>query len=360
MTAGLKAYHLFYPTPGGESPLLSPRWQWLGIITELLLGIWLLSGGWVASAWLAATAFFTLLTGISFYLVWIGQSNCGCFGPVAVHPAVTFGIDLAVLLALLLFRPRPRTCHLTADFRSFLPLLRPVLAILAIPVLLSVLIWLCLTDPPSLLAQLRGEAITVEPALADLGAATAGTRVSFTVRLINHTDHPIRIVGGTTTCACVTTAQLPITLPPRADHSIEIQVVFSGSPGRFQHRYWLYTDNPRQRVVVARFGGTVLAPPPPQTTAVPRAKTWSSGFIPTYTAGASASELLQKNAIRLLTFQLHREDSGLPGTFLRSGEPVADATNLDRPSSPLVTTPRWGCVEGQRFGSWVVVTVGGM
>lgn len=80
---------------------------------------------------------------------------------------------------------------------------------------------------------------------------------------MNQTDRPIRVVGGTTTCACIATSDLPVTVPAAESRPIVVQMRFTGSPGGFQHRFILYTDDDKQRVVVARFAGRVLEPPQP-------------------------------------------------------------------------------------------------
>ncbi len=70
-------------------------------------------------------------------------------------------------------------------------------------------------------------------------------------------------VGGTTTCGCIATRDLPIELPPHESKSITVQMTFRGSPGRFLHRFVLYTDDDDQRLVTARFAGRVTEPPSP-------------------------------------------------------------------------------------------------
>src|SRR5438094_154701 len=83
---------------------------------------------------------------------------------------------------------------------------------------------------------LSGEAITVDPPVRDIGNGGSGEVRLFRVQLTNHTDRPIRLVGGTTSCACMATNDLPLTLPPRETGTIEVSVKFVGSPGRFRQR----------------------------------------------------------------------------------------------------------------------------
>jgi hypothetical protein len=120
-------------------------------------------------------------------------------------------------------------------------------------------------NPVAALAQLRGETIGVNPSVSDVGHASAGETRTFEIELLNHNDTPVRIVGGTTSCACIATHDLPVTLSPSGSATISVRMKFSGTPGRFQHRFILYTDNQSQPIVVARFTGRVVAsaPSPP-------------------------------------------------------------------------------------------------
>ena len=259
--AGLKVHALFAGSPLQESPLSSPRWQLTAIVTELLLGTWLLSGQWLRAAWIASLAFFSVLASASLYLALLGQTDCGCFGRLAVNPWVTFLLDLAILAALLLFRPR----GISPSFQMSYGLRAAKVGMAAALLTLFVaVLFLAMVDRPAdALARLRGEPLTVEPAVSEVGEAAAGTQRWFTVHLVNHTDHPIRVVGGTASCACTATQDLPVTVPPYEMRPINILMTFSGGAGYFQHRFALFTDHPSQPVVVARYAGRVVRTPSP-------------------------------------------------------------------------------------------------
>ena len=100
--------------------------------------------------------------------------------------------------------------------------------------------------------------MSVEPWVSQAGEGVAGERRTFTVQVTNHGDRPVRVVGGTTTCACIATGDLPITVPPGESRPIEVQMTFRGGTGRFQHNFSLYTDDEKQPVVTARFAGRVI------------------------------------------------------------------------------------------------------
>jgi len=114
-------------------------------------------------------------------------------------------------------------------------------------------------DPWAALARLRGETLAVIPAVTQLGEGTAGESRTFQVQLRNNSDKPIRVVGGTTSCACIATQDLPTTIPAGGTESISVKIKFSGSAGKFAHRFVLYSDTD-ERLNIARFTGLVSVP----------------------------------------------------------------------------------------------------
>ncbi len=261
--AGLKIHGLFFDPSAQESVLSSPRIQVATVEMEILLGWWLLSGWSMRAAWVAALGFFGILASASLYLALAGQTSCGCFGRVSVNPWVTFALDLAAMAALLLCRPR-QSHSPQADFVRWVPGLVKAGAGAAAFLLLIVGGFLLVFDNPvDALARLRGESLTVESSVSEVGEGLQGEQRPFTIHLRNHTDRPLRVVGGTTDCSCLATDDLPITVPPGEARPIDVRMKFSGGIGRFQHRFVLYTDDEKQRVVVARFSGRVVEPPSP-------------------------------------------------------------------------------------------------
>jgi hypothetical protein len=233
----------------------SPQLVLLTIEVEALLGLWLLSGLALRAAWWAGTFFFVLLAAVSLYQGVTGQESCGCFGELQVSPWWSFAIDVAAVAGLVWFRPPRSSGGAWSDrYRPFVQVGVGAVVIVA----LVVGIFLLVTDQPlHALARLRGEAIGVGPFVTDVGTGKPGEVRSFAVELINYTSSPVRIVGGTTSCGCVTTRDLPVELPPGGSRPIRVEMRFTGSPGRFQHRFLLYADNELQWAVVAHFAGRV-------------------------------------------------------------------------------------------------------
>lgn len=120
---------------------------------------------------------------------------------------------------------------------------------------------LAFDNPSGALAGLRGESVTAQPLVSDVGDGVNGEERPFIVELRNHTGRSVRIVGGTASCSCLATGDLPITLPPGELRSVEVRMTFRGEPGRFQHHFQFYTDDDTQRILIARFRGRVVAAP---------------------------------------------------------------------------------------------------
>jgi hypothetical protein len=290
VAAGLKLHGLGLDPLASESFLSNPRLQIAAIEVEIVLGaLLLLPQRFAASRWatrrvvvLFAIAFFGILSLVSLYQALDGQSSCGCFGVVAVSPWWTFGLDVGIVALLVISREQAAPVAPVGEKGGSItpspPLgergggegVGPAFARTALGAALFLALiaggfFLWHDNPVAALAQLRGETIAVDPPVSDVGHASAGETRTFEIELLNHNDTPVRIVGGTTSCACIATQDLPVTLSPSGSATISVRMKFTGTPGRFQHRFILYTDNQSQPIVVARFTGRVVAsaPSPP-------------------------------------------------------------------------------------------------
>jgi hypothetical protein len=259
VAAGLKVHSLALD-PLSHGPFLgSPRLLIAAIEVESVLGLWLLSGWSVRAAWMSALGFFTVLAAASLYLALTGQRSCGCLGQVEASPWLMFGLDAGAVAALALCRPAHTAAIAPGLWGG--QALKIVAGAAVLLALGSGVFLLGFPGPTEALAWLRGEAITVEPAVCDVGTGRAGERQTFRVHLTNRTDRPVRLVGGTTSCRCMATNDLPQSLAPGETGTIEVAIQFVGSPGRFRQHFVLFTDDERQPKVVARFSGQVIAPP---------------------------------------------------------------------------------------------------
>jgi hypothetical protein len=263
VTALLKAQGPADGALGQNTMLFSPRLQFAVVVIEAILGLWLLSGWAGRAAWFFAVAFFLVVAGFSLYLALMGQSSCGCFGRIHVSPWSDFTLDVACLAMLGLCRSsfRGEKGEITVQSQR----LGEALSIVgwAVVILMICLVGVLIaggSPPADFLARVRGDRITVEPPVADMGSDVAGQQREFTVHLYNHTDHTVRIVGGTTDCPCIVTGDLPVSIPPGGSVPVTVHARFKGTPGLFQQEFFFYTDDKELDKVVARFGGRVVSP----------------------------------------------------------------------------------------------------
>lgn len=77
----------------------------LVVLLQFWLALWLICGVLPRAAWVAAVTCFTLLGAVAFGTLLSGTGDCGCFGALRVHPALTFALDLGALAALMWWRP---------------------------------------------------------------------------------------------------------------------------------------------------------------------------------------------------------------------------------------------------------------
>ena len=196
--AGLKLTGLAVDPVGRMGLFSLPAFQIAVVEFEFFLAAWLLWGKRPLGSWATALGVFTIFAIVSAYQGWIGRASCGCFGRLSVSPWYAFGIDLAVLLALILGRPDLREVR---QPRQLLASLRPVVyglgGVMLVLGSLAGLGSLVYGSSDAALAHLRGEHISLYPRLVDVGTGDAGEQRETVVQVVNRTDHAIRLIGGT-------------------------------------------------------------------------------------------------------------------------------------------------------------------
>ena len=242
---------------GQNSVLFSPAVQMLSVVAEVILGVWLLSGRAMSGAWAATGAFFALMSSVSLWLAVQGQSSCGCFGRVAVHPWATFGLDVGIVALLAVIRPK------SLSWAGVPAGVVPAVAAVAGAVIIAGLGSLGLMSywnvgAEGLVARLRGQPVSVAPFVTDLGTKPVGESTVFALTVANHSDRDVRLIGGSASCSCAVLGELPLDIPAGEQREVSVRAAFKGTPGRFQHEVTLYTDLPGQVQLVARFGGVVV------------------------------------------------------------------------------------------------------
>lgn len=240
-----------------------PAFQLATVLLEVFLGLWLLSGKQQTGSWLTALGVFITFAGVSSYLTWVGQSSCGCFGKLSVKPGNALLIDLAALTALLVGRPDLKP--LWANLRSSLArlIISGGCGLAGIVVICGLLLGLASASFGSVaaaVAYFRGERVSVQPRLVEVGEGVPGEQRTVTVELANWTDKPVRLIGGTTGCSCTVLNDLPLTIPAKEVGAVSVRISLSGKPGVFTRKVAFLVDDDGFQAVAFRLTGRILAP----------------------------------------------------------------------------------------------------
>ena len=230
---------------------------------EVFLGLWLLSGFRPLGSWFLALSAFVAFAGVSFYLGWVGQSSCGCFGRLSPSPWYTFGLDVGIIAAL--FAARPDLGSLKDKPRSTLTgaVVPAGFALAGGAAFFGLFIGLAYFTFGSVrgaVAYFRGERVSVLPRLVEAGDGLSGERRKVKIELGNWTDKPIRLIGGTADCSCTVLNDLPLTIPPKEVRAVSIDFSFSGKPGMFSRPIAFLVDDDGFQRVNFRLTGRIRPP----------------------------------------------------------------------------------------------------
>src|SRR5262249_3794787 len=104
-------------------------------------------------------------------------------------------------------------------------------------------------------ATLRGEPLGISPATLDFGSGKPGEMLSGFVTINNYSSEPVRLIGGTSDCSCITTQDMPLSIPPGESATLRVLLkVPAGTPGQMTRRIELFTDCPQQHKVALAAG----------------------------------------------------------------------------------------------------------
>jgi hypothetical protein len=183
----------------------------------------------------------------------IGETSCGCAGRrLTVSPWVAFAVDVLVVGLLLVGRPdltplRENTCRTLA--KQSVPLACALAGLAILGVGLVTTARMTVGSVPAALAHLRGDRVSVVPNVAEVEQGTAGERRQVKVEVVNWTDGPIRVIGGTSDCSCTVLGDLPVEIPPRESRSALVDISLKGGPGIFTRKAdFLIDDHGLKRI----------------------------------------------------------------------------------------------------------------
>jgi hypothetical protein len=263
--AALKLYGMNVAPFAQYGRLLNSSVQFAAVEWEIVLGIWLLSGRRPIGAWAAAVLTFSAFAVVSGYFGVIGQATCGCFGAIQASPWVAFAVDITALGLLALARPDFRTLLQGSQGQWRRALVHEFgMAALAVAFCVGIVTLTSLVygSTDTALARLRGESVSIRPGIADVGSGEPGQVLEATVEIVNRTERPVRVYGGTSDCSCIATNDLPLTLEPGEARQVSVKIRLPGSTGFFNRKAWLWTDCDDARTVL--FGLTGRIDPPAQ------------------------------------------------------------------------------------------------
>jgi hypothetical protein len=224
--------------------LLSPTVQAFAVIWEVLLGVWLLSRKSPFLSWLAAVLTFAAFAVVSGYLGVIGQATCGCFGVIQASPWAAFAVDVTALALLGVGRPPLASRAEVVGVAKWAGAVAVLLVVVAAAGVLT------FGSAEAALARLRNEPLQVSPAVLEFGSGKPGQFLTTDVTITNHSSAPVRLIGGTSDCSCLTTHDLPRTIPPGEATTFTIKLrVPRDTVGQMNRTVEIFTDCPIHQTI---------------------------------------------------------------------------------------------------------------
>ncbi len=105
------------------------------------------------------------------------------------------------------------------------------------------------------IASLRGDEVVVQPGQVNFGTGGASEPLPGSVTVHNLSAGPVTLLGGTSDCSCVTTADMPVTIPSGASRSVGITIKLPPEGGAFRREAYFWTDHPVNKTLVVELSG---------------------------------------------------------------------------------------------------------
>ena len=109
-------------------------------------------------------------------------------------------------------------------------------------------------------AALHGDRVFLVSPVVDFGAVPAGTATEQVLVVHNAGPGDVRVVGGTSNCACTLIPDLPATIPPGESRGLLIRMNAPAGPGAFQTNAVLWTDSPTNETIPVLLRGRSVGP----------------------------------------------------------------------------------------------------
>jgi len=107
-------------------------------------------------------------------------------------------------------------------------------------------------------AFLGGDRLLVSPGSASFGERRADETSEVAFRIENLTRKPVRIVGATWSCTCMSTNDLPLEIPPGERRKVAVDVRPTPKISGTEQRVTFFTDCPDKPVMTVQIVGIVV------------------------------------------------------------------------------------------------------
>jgi hypothetical protein len=230
----------------------------LVILFEVGLGFGLVITRRSAGLWMVTLLTFLAFAGLNLNTARIGLASCGCFGMVSVSPWYALALDGGVLGVLTLW------AFLVRDVRSVRRGL-PDAAAFLLGFALTAAVWLSIVhlgfgSTAAAKAALRGDKVFLEPPVIDFGTVPGGIAAEQQFVIHNSGPDAIRVIGGTSNCACTLIPDLPATVSPGESRQLRVRMNVPASSGAFQTNAVLWTDSPTNETIPVLLRGRSVGP----------------------------------------------------------------------------------------------------
>lgn len=116
--------------------------------------------------------------------------------------------------------------------------------------------WATFGSVRSALSYANGDRLIADAAAKSLGVVAPGEEFPVSFALRNYSGRDIAIIGAKTSCACIATDGLPMTIPARSERELVVKVNAPEEAGDIRERVYLYTSHDRQTELVLKIEGT--------------------------------------------------------------------------------------------------------
>lgn len=116
--------------------------------------------------------------------------------------------------------------------------------------------WATFGSVRSALSYANGDRLIADASAKSLGVVDPGKELPMSFALRNYSNRDIAIIGAKTSCACIATDGLPMTIPARSERKLVVKVSAPQEAGDIHERIYLYTNHDRQTELVLKIEGT--------------------------------------------------------------------------------------------------------